>query len=102
MAARSKKSPKPNTARCAAKRAVASFVRPNEEGLLRDATNANSVLILNAIARIARLQQAADVTEGGGDGIGDPVWHEFERSLTEVFGQRLFTVLAYDATSSRL
>jgi hypothetical protein len=69
---------------------------------VRDAKNANSALILNAIARIARLQQAADVTEAGGDGIGDTVWHEFERSLTEVFGQRLFTVLAYDATSSRL
>jgi len=59
-------------------------------------------LILNALARIARVQQASHATAAGGDGIGDPVWHEFEQSLTEVFGQRLFTVLAYDARSSRL
>jgi hypothetical protein len=35
-------------------------------------------------------------------GKADLIWSEFERSLTEVFGQRLFTVLAYDETSSRL
>jgi hypothetical protein len=70
-----------------------------------DAKNANAALILQAIGRIARLQQGANDTvaaEAGGNGSADPVWHEFERSLTEVFGQRLFTVLAYDDTSSRL
>ncbi|WP_233830212.1 GAF domain-containing protein [Paraburkholderia sp. ZP32-5] len=69
---------------------------------MRTATNGNAALILNAIARIARLQQASPSIEAGGDAGSDPVWHEFERSLTEVFGQRLFTVLAYDQTSSRL
>ena len=57
-------------------------------------TNTNHALILRAIERIARMQQ-----EGGK---ADLVWSEFERSLTEVFGQRLFTVLAYDEASSRL
>ncbi|SMG21123.1 GAF domain-containing protein [Paraburkholderia susongensis] len=73
--------------------------------------DANFALILRAIGRVARLQQEVDTVAGDrdGDGAGDRVgngaervWHEFERSLTEVFGQRLFTVLAYDETSSRL
>ncbi|MFM0009581.1 GAF domain-containing protein [Paraburkholderia sediminicola] len=57
-------------------------------------TNTNHALIFRAIERVARMQQ-----EGGK---ADLVWSEFERSLTEVFGQRLFTVLAYDEASSRL
>ncbi|MCP2090502.1 UNVERIFIED_ORG: hypothetical protein J2Y81_006589 [Paraburkholderia sediminicola] len=57
-------------------------------------TNTNHALILRAIERIARMQQKG--------GKADLVWSEFERSLTEVFGQRLFTVLAYDEASSRL
>ncbi|MEA3087137.1 MAG: hypothetical protein QOC89_4834 [Paraburkholderia sp.] len=57
-------------------------------------TNTNHALILRAIERVARMQQ------NGGD--ADLVWPELERSLTEVFGQRLFTVLAYDEASSRL
>ncbi|MGH8777936.1 GAF domain-containing protein [Paraburkholderia sp.] len=54
----------------------------------------NQALVFPAFERIARMLQ-----EGGN---ADLVWNEFERSLTEVFGQRLFTVLAYDETSSRL
>ncbi|AMU04642.1 hypothetical protein A2T82_35690 (plasmid) [Burkholderia cenocepacia] len=30
------------------------------------------------------------------------IWCELDKSLTEVFGQRLFTILAYDEVSSRL
>ena len=57
-------------------------------------TNTNRALIFRAIERLAAIQQ-----KGGN---ADIVWSEFERSLTEVFGQRLFTVLAYDEASSRL
>jgi hypothetical protein len=56
--------------------------------------NTNHVLMLRAIRRVAEAQQA-------GKG-ADVIWSALERSLTEVFGQRLFTVLAYDAASSRL
>ncbi|MFT4069404.1 GAF domain-containing protein [Paraburkholderia sp.] len=64
--------------------------------------DANSTLILRAIGRVARLQQDAGTAGAGAGNSADPVWQAFERSLTEVFGQRLFTVLAYDETSSRL
>ncbi|HEY2022633.1 GAF domain-containing protein [Paraburkholderia sp.] len=69
---------------------------------MTDANSATAARTLHAIARVARLQQAGPATEAGGDGRPEAVWDEFERSLTEVFGQRLFTVLAYDDSSSRL
>ena len=56
--------------------------------------NTNDANNFRAIERVAAIQQ-----EGGN---ADIIWSEFERSLTEVFGQRLFTVLAYDEESSRL
>ena len=56
--------------------------------------DADAASILAAIERVARAQQEGDSTE--------LVWSAFERSLSEVFGQRLFTVLAFDAPSSRL
>jgi hypothetical protein len=57
-------------------------------------TNTNHAHNFQTIERLAAIQQK------GGD--ADSIWSEFERSLTEVFGQRLFTVLAYDEASSRL
>jgi hypothetical protein len=57
-------------------------------------TNTNHAHNFQAIERLAAIQQQ------GGD--ADSIWSEFERSLTEVFGQRLFTVLACDEASSRL
>ncbi|MGE8161536.1 GAF domain-containing protein [Paraburkholderia sp. NPDC080076] len=57
-------------------------------------TNTNHAHNFQTIERLAAIQQQ------GGD--ADSIWSEFERSLTEVFGQRLFTVLAYDEASSRL
>ncbi|MFM0510295.1 GAF domain-containing protein [Paraburkholderia sp. RL17-373-BIF-A] len=57
-------------------------------------TNTNHAHNFQAIERLAAIQQQ------GGD--ADSIWSEFERCLTEVFGQRLFTVLAYDEASSRL
>ncbi|WP_233848665.1 GAF domain-containing protein [Paraburkholderia sp. HD33-4] len=54
----------------------------------------NHGLMLRAIERVARVQQGSENAE--------LIWIEFERSLTEVFGQRLFTVLAYDEATSRL
>src|ERR1700761_1107559 len=57
-------------------------------------TNTNHAHNFQAIERLAAIQQQ------GGD--AESIWSEFERSLTEVFGQRLFTVLAYDEASSRL
>jgi hypothetical protein len=49
---------------------------------------------LSAIKRVAGTLQTGRSNQA--------FWSELERSLTEVFGQRLFTVLAYDADSSRL
>lgn len=57
-------------------------------------TNTNHAHNFQSIGRLAALQQQGDDT--------DSIWSGFERSLTEVFGQRLFTVLAYDEASSRL
>ncbi|MFM0054581.1 GAF domain-containing protein [Paraburkholderia phytofirmans] len=57
-------------------------------------TNTNRASMFQAIERLAAIRQ-----KGGN---ADMVWSEFERSLTDVFGQRLFTVLAYDEASSRL
>lgn len=57
-------------------------------------TGTNQASAFRAIERIARMLQ-----DGGH---ADVVWNEFERGLTEVFGQTLFTVLAYDEASSRL
>jgi hypothetical protein len=57
-------------------------------------TNTSHAHNFQAIERLAAIQQ-----KGGG---ADSIWSEFERSLMEVFGQRLFTVLAYDEASSRL
>jgi hypothetical protein len=57
-------------------------------------TNTSHAHNFQAIERLAAIQQ-----KGGG---ADSIWSEFERSLMKVFGQRLFTVLAYDEASSRL
>lgn len=51
-------------------------------------------LVLPALERFARA-----LRDGAA---GEAIWRELERSLTEVFGLRLFTVLAYDEASSRL
>ncbi|WP_330555589.1 GAF domain-containing protein [Burkholderia multivorans] len=48
----------------------------------------------SAISRFARV-----LNDGRSEAL---IWYELERALTDVFGQRLFTVLAYDATSGRL
>jgi hypothetical protein len=50
-----------------------------------------------AMAGLARI--AAALQEGRPP---EAVWPVVERALTEVYGQRLFTVLAYDEASSRL
>lgn len=60
-------------------------------------TGTNHASAFRAIERIARMQQEQQPA-----GHADLVWNEFERGLTEAFGQKLFTVLAYDESSSRL
>jgi hypothetical protein len=50
--------------------------------------------LLSAVTRVASALQ---------EGLQpDAVWQVMERALSEVYGQRLFTVLAYDEQSSRL
>lgn len=49
---------------------------------------------LSALASVAAALQAGQPP--------DVVWDRIEQALTQVYGQRLFTVLAYDEASSRL
>ncbi|QCP50310.1 GAF domain-containing protein [Trinickia violacea] len=54
----------------------------------------NQALVLPALKRFARATHEGHAAES--------IWCELERTLTDVFGQRLFTVLAYDEASNRL
>lgn len=56
--------------------------------------NGNQGIVLSAMERVASALQEGQAPE--------VVWQVLERALSEVYGQRLFTVLAYDAQSSRL
>jgi hypothetical protein len=57
-------------------------------------TPENQASALSAITRLARAVREDRQTA--------TIWRELDRSLEDVFGRTLFTVLAYDETSNRL